>query len=63
MGSPNKTIDTTSLVNILTLRYDSTQTSLLPKYTSSNFANSNEVPNIEKIENLKIWKIWKISFF
>ncbi|MDC0170596.1 asparagine synthase C-terminal domain-containing protein [Candidatus Nitrosopelagicus sp.] len=57
MGSPNKTIDTTSLVNILTLRYDSTQTSLLPKYTSSNFANSNEVPNIEKIENLIIENI------
>lgn len=57
MGSPNKTIDTTSLVNILTLRYDPTQIPLLPKYTPSNFANSNEVPNIEKIEKLIIENI------
>tara|TARA_Y100000817_G_scaffold88283_1_gene68707 strand:+ start:974 stop:2191 length:1218 start_codon:yes stop_codon:yes gene_type:complete len=57
VGSPNKTIDTTSLVNILTLRYDPTQIPLLPKYTPSNFANSNEVPNIEKIEKLIIENI------
>ena len=57
MGIPNKTIDTTSLVNILTLRYDPTQIPLLPKYTPSNFANSNEVPNIEKIEKLIIENI------
>lgn len=57
MGSPNKTIDTTSLVNILTLRYDSTQIPLLPKYTSANFANSDQVPNIEKIEKLIIENI------
>tara|TARA_Y100001936_G_C16093927_1_gene689652 strand:- start:7769 stop:8986 length:1218 start_codon:yes stop_codon:yes gene_type:complete len=57
VGSPNKTIDTTSLVNILTLRYDPTQIPLLPKYIPSNFANSNEVPNIEKIEKLIIENI------
>jgi len=57
VGIPNKTIDTTSLVNILTLRYDPTQIPLLPKYTPSNFANSNEVPNIEKIEKLIIENI------
>jgi asparagine synthase (glutamine-hydrolysing) len=57
VGNSKKTIDTTSLVNILTLRYDPTQTPLLPKYTSSNFATSNEVPNIETIENLIIENI------
>tara|TARA_B100000029_G_scaffold514578_1_gene617968 strand:+ start:522 stop:1736 length:1215 start_codon:yes stop_codon:yes gene_type:complete len=46
-----------SLVNILTLRYDPSQTPLLPKYSSNNFANSNEIPNLEKIEELIIENI------
>ena len=57
MDNPPISINIPSLVNILTLRYDPTQTSLLPKYDSNNFSNSSEIPNLEKIENLIIENI------
>ena len=53
MDNPNS-INIPSLVNILTLRYDPTQTSILPKYNSNNFSTSTDVPQLEKIETLII---------
>lgn len=57
MGIPSLEINTSSLVNILTLRYDPNQKPLLPKYTSKNFASSTEIPSLEKIEKLIIRNI------
>jgi len=53
VDNPNS-INIPSLVNILTLRYDPTQTSILPKYNSNNFSTSTDVPQLEKIETLII---------
>jgi len=49
---PSLQVNPSSLVNILTLRYDPTQKPLLPRYTSKNFATSTETPSLEKIEEL-----------
>ena len=54
MDLPSLQVNQSSLVNILTLRYDPTQKPSLPKYTSKNFASSIEPPSLEKIENLLI---------
>jgi len=54
---PNLQVNQSSLVNILTLRYDPTQKSSLPKYTSKNFVSSTETPSLEKIEKLIIKNI------
>lgn len=43
-------LDPTSISNILTLRYDPTQTPLLPKISSKDLRNSNDAPSIDVIE-------------
>ena len=57
MGIPSLEVNPSSLVNILTLRYDPTQKSSLPKYTPKNFVPSQEIPSLEKIEKLIIKNI------
>ena len=52
MDTPNSPVNLSSLVNILTLRYNPIQKPILPKYTSKNFGSSTETPSIEKIEKL-----------
>jgi len=54
VDTPNLELNHSSLVNILTLRYDPTQNSLLPKIKPKIFASSMETPSLEKIENLLI---------
>ena len=48
MGIPSLQVNLSSLVNILTLRYDPNQKPSLPKYTSKNFVPSQETPSLEK---------------
>ena len=57
MDIPSLQVNPSSLVNILTLRYDPTQKSSLPKYTPKNFVPSQEIPSLEKIEKLIIKNI------
>ena len=57
MDIPSLQVNPSSLVNILTLRYDPTQKPSLPKYTSKNFAPSQEIPSLEKIEKIIIKNI------
>ena len=57
MDIPSLQVNPSSLVNILTLRYDPTQKPSLPKYTSKNFVPSQEIPSLEKIEKLIIKNI------
>ncbi len=48
----NSVLDPSSIVNILTLRYDPNITSLLPTKTWCDFQTINEPPNIDLIEKL-----------
>ncbi|RZD38561.1 MAG: asparagine synthase [Thaumarchaeota archaeon] len=52
METSNTTLNSSSIVNILTLRYDSTITPNLPKKTWKDFQVIDEPPNIKLIENL-----------
>ena len=52
MDNTNLSVNTTSLVNILTLRYDSTITPNLPKINHTNFSKHDSSPSLEKIEEL-----------
>ena len=54
MDTPNLELNHSSLVNILTLRYDPTRKSLLPKIEPKTLASSIETPSLEKIESLLI---------
>ena len=45
-GGFNSTLNASSIVNILTLRYDPSINPNLPKKTWKDFESSNEVPNI-----------------
>jgi len=55
----NHSIAPSSIVDILTLRYDPSIFPNLPKKTWKDFLTNNESPNIEKIENLIINDISK----
>jgi asparagine synthase (glutamine-hydrolysing) len=55
----NPKINPSSIVDILTLRYDSSIIPNLPKKTWIDFLTNNESPNIQKIENLIINDISK----
>jgi asparagine synthase (glutamine-hydrolysing) len=48
----NPILDSSSLVNILTLRYDPSIIPNLPKKTWNDFKSNDIIPNIELIENL-----------
>ena len=48
----NSILDPSSIVNILTLRYDSKINPLLPRKTWKDFETINEPPNVEFIEKL-----------
>ena len=50
MDNPNAILESSSLVNILTLRYDPSINPNLPKKTWKDFESSNEIPNILFIE-------------
>ena len=52
METFNSSLNSSSIVNILTLRYDSTIQPNLPKKSWKDFETDNESPNIKKIENL-----------
>ena len=52
MENSNTSISASSIVNILTLRYDPTLTPNLPKKSWKDFETNNESPNLEKIENI-----------
>ena len=52
METSNPSLNPSSIVNILTLRYDSTISPNLPKKSWKDFETNNESPNIEKIETL-----------
>ena len=52
METSNPSLNSSSIVNILTLRYDSTISPNLPKKSWKDFETNNESPNIEKIETL-----------
>lgn len=51
METSNPTLNSSSIVNILTLRYDPSISPNLPKKTWKDFETINEPPNIELIEN------------
>ena len=51
METLNSLLNPSSIVNILTLRYDPSITPNLPKKTWKDFESSNEPPNIEFVEN------------
>ncbi|RZD46434.1 MAG: asparagine synthase [Thaumarchaeota archaeon] len=59
METINHSIAPSSIVDILTLRYDPSIFPNLPKKTWKDFLTNNESPNIEKIENLIINDISK----
>ena len=59
METTNHSIAPSSIVDILTLRYDPSIFPNLPKKTWKDFLTNNESPNIEKIENLIINDISK----
>ena len=50
MEAFNSALNTSSIVNILTLRYDPSIKPKLPKKTWQDFKSSNEIPNISFIE-------------
>ena len=50
MGDFNSALNASSIVNILTLRYDPSINPNLPKKTWQDFESSNEIPNISFIE-------------
>ena len=50
MEAFNSELDPLSLVNILTLRYDTTIDPILPKKTWNDFETNNEIPNSSFIE-------------
>ncbi len=52
METSNTSINTSSIVNILTLRYDPTLTPNLPKKSWKDFETNNEFPDINEIENI-----------
>ena len=52
METSNSILSPSSIVNILTLRYDPSLSPNLPKKTWEDFETINESPNIELIENL-----------
>ena len=52
MDNTNLSVNTSSLVNILTLRYDSAITPNLPKINHTNFSKHDSEPSLEKIEQL-----------
>ena len=47
METSNPSLNPSSIVNILTLRYDSTISPNLPKKSWKDFETNNESPNIE----------------
>ena len=51
METSNSLLNSSSIVNILTLRYDPSISPNLPKKTWKDFETTNEPPNIELIEN------------
>ena len=51
MEITNTSINPSSIVNILTLRYDSSITPNLPKKSWKDFESNNESPNIDLIQN------------
>ncbi len=53
MEISNPKINASSIVNILTLRYDSSIIPNLPKKTWIDFKPNNTVPNIDVIEDFK----------
>ena len=59
MEISNTKINPSSIVNILTLRYDPSIIPNLPKKTSKDFKSNNTAPNIELIENLILKDISK----
>ena len=50
MEAFNSTLDASSIVNILTLRYDPSISSNLPKKTWKDFVTTNEIPSTDFIE-------------
>ena len=50
MEAFNSTLNSSSIVNILTLRYDPSINPVLPKKTWNDFETTNEIPNISFIE-------------
>ena len=52
METSNSLLNPSSIVNILTLRYDPSISPNLPKKTWKDFEIIDEPPNIELIENL-----------
>ena len=59
MEISNPKINPSSIVDILTLRYDPSIIPNLPKKTSNDFKSDNTAPNIELIENLILKDISK----
>ena len=57
MGTFNPTLVPSSIVNILTLRYDPSISPNLPKKTWNDFQSINESPDIKFIENSIIKEI------
>ena len=54
METSNPTLNPSSIVDILTLRYDPSISPNLPKKTWEDFQSTNDEPNLELIENLII---------
>ena len=52
METPNSSLTSSSIVDILTLRYDSSISPNLPKKTWKDFETINQPPDIELIQNL-----------
>ena len=50
MEAFNSALNASSIVNILTLRYDPSITPILPKKTWNDFETNTEIPNILFIE-------------